>query len=158
MEIKAHCRLACPIWWRVYTIPRRADGSPQRVMYVVQFKSTSTHHIRALSSVGQSLRLITGSSSVRTREGLPYPCIAQRQSGGFMLRFGTRLVRGSGFESQYRDHMAAQSSGLRPRSAKPRALTGVSSNLTAASTFNATTEKGKKNENCIKSFRRNGRY
>ena len=30
-------------------------------------------------------------------------------------------------------YMAAQSSGLRPRSAKPRALIGVSSNLTAAS-------------------------
>ena len=52
----------------------------------------------------QSSGLLIRWSRVQIPQGAP-PRIAQRKSGGFMLRFGTRLVRGPGFESQYGDHL-----------------------------------------------------
>ena len=59
--------------------------------------------IWALSSVGQSARLITGWSRVRIPEGppkSPYSSMVERR---IYAPLGTRLVRGSGFESQYGD-------------------------------------------------------
>ena len=51
------------------------------------------------SSVGQNLRLITGLSSVQVGVEPPYARIAQSVERRIYAPFGTRLVRGSGFES-----------------------------------------------------------
>ena len=43
MEINAHCRLACPSWWKMHMKPRRTDGSLQKIMYVAKFESLNIY-------------------------------------------------------------------------------------------------------------------
>ena len=60
------------------------------------------------SSVGQNSRLITGLSKVRVLVEPPYARIAQSVERRIYAPFGTRLVRGSGFESQCGHHRRLQ--------------------------------------------------